>query len=204
MDKDLHRTSRLHRVGDRRHYWQAPNGTEVELPAMLDLIWREHDNGPELFRVEAVVSLVFNAPHVTSVSFVAREGLDLSALQHSFNWQTPLDIVCQLIPKLIKAGIDPFEYSYPVDGYAEDKPLETKQKQKLTDAFLETIAEEYLRYGRGYPEKMSQVRGVPKRTIISWVEKARQRGILTYVSRGQVGGRIVPRDRRLSQSNDLI
>jgi len=37
---------------------------------------------------------------------------------------------------------------------------------------------------------------VSQRTVVSWVEKARRRGILTRVRPGSYGGEIVPRTKR--------
>jgi transposase len=66
----------------------------------------------------------------------------------------------------------------------------------LSDPFLEEIAREYLRIGRGYARAIASERHVSERTVVSWVEKARRRGILTRVPPGSFGGTIVPKSRR--------
>lgn len=100
------------------------------------------------------------------------------------------------VPILLDRGIDPFAYDLPVDGFPESAALGAKSNEPLTDVFLEAIAREYLARGRGYAAAMAQERHVSPRTVVSWVEKARRRGILTRVPQGGVGGTIVPRTRR--------
>ena len=64
---------------------------------------------------------------------------------------------------------------------------------RLTDAFLEVIAVRYLRLGRGYAKAIAAERNVSPRTVVSWIEKARERGILTGTSPGSMGGSLARR-----------
>jgi hypothetical protein len=47
---------------------------------------------------------------------------------------------------------------------------------------------------------MAAERHVSPRTVVSWIEKARRRGILTRVPQGGYGGEIIPRSRRPKDS----
>jgi len=55
---------------------------------------------------------------------------------------------------------------------------------------------QYRRRGRGYADELSTRFLVSRRTVVSWVEKARRRGILSPVRPGQFGGELVPLSRR--------
>ena len=68
--------------------------------------------------------------------------------------------------------------------------------EPLGDAFLEDVARQYLAIGRGYARAIAAERHVSQRTVVSWIEKARRRGILTRVPAGSFGGTIVPKARR--------
>jgi hypothetical protein len=63
---------------------------------------------------------------------------------------------------------------------------------RLTDEFLIEIATRYVMHGRGYAKAIAAQRNVSTRTVISWVEKARARGILTATTPGSVGGSVNP------------
>jgi len=67
---------------------------------------------------------------------------------------------------------------------------------RLTDEFLEDIATEYLAGGRGSTQRIADERRVSRRTVVGWIVKARERGILTPVRPGQFGGELVPREQR--------
>ncbi len=67
---------------------------------------------------------------------------------------------------------------------------------RLTAGFLEAVAHEYLTIGRGYARAIAAERGVTERAVVSWVEKARRRGILTREPAGSYGGEVVPKSRR--------
>ncbi|MGA1561374.1 MAG: hypothetical protein ACO376_00135 [Gammaproteobacteria bacterium] len=198
----IKKTSKLCRGQGRTLFWQAENDQLVELPAVLDLQWTHSETGEVLFRVDAEISLVQNEPRLTCLKIDARKGLDIAALQASFRWQTPLDVIRKTVPALLARGIDPFEYEYSPDGYPDAADIEKKPTQRLSDAFLEELAEEYLKIGRGYAKHIAQIRGVSARTVVNWVEKARQRGILTPVKRGQCGGEIIPIELRKSMGPD--
>ena len=48
----------------------------------------------------------------------------------------------------------------------------------------------------GYAQAIAAERGIAERTVVSWVEKARRRGILTKVPAGSNGDEVVPRSHR--------
>lgn len=61
-------------------------------------------------------------------------------------------------------------------------------RRELTDEFLAAIAAEYLRLGRGYAKPMSISYRTTERTIKSWIDRARERGILgPSPGRGKLG-----------------
>ena len=98
---------------------------------------------------------------------------------------------------LIARGIDPFEHDYPVDGFPGVIDRATGPANRaLSDEFLEQVAREYLEIGRGYARTIALERGVTRRTVVSWIEKARARGILSPTEPGRQGGSIVASDAR--------
>lgn len=167
------------------------------MPVMFDLRLQADGAERDVFRFEATIDLVNGAP--TMVRFVAEatEGLDVVRLQREFRWATPIDVVTRLVPAIIAAGGDPFDHDYPVDGFPEiiDAGIGPVNR-RLSDEFLEGIARDYLALGRGYAKTIADSRGVSRRTVVSWIEKARNRGILTSEGIGVHGGAIVPPDRR--------
>ena len=125
------------------------------------------------------------------MSFVAPAGLDLAALQRDFLWASPLAVVTGLLPELIAAGSDPFAAEFPVSGFPAVASQPVRRRGILSDEFLTTIAREYLARGRGYAQSMATDYFVTPRTVVSWVEKARARGLLSAPpSRGAVGGHL--------------
>jgi hypothetical protein len=146
--------------------------------------------------VEATVDRVGGEPRLVEVVVRGRDGLDPVFLQRFFRWSTPLDVVRRTLPELIAAGVDPFRHDYATDGYPDAADLRRRFQSARSDEFLEQIAREYLAVGRGYARAIAANRGVSARTVVSWVEKARRRGILSGVRQGQFGGRIVPREQR--------
>ena len=165
----------VHSIPTSRHFWDLAN-------------W---------IRFDATVDLVDGVP--TLVRFVAEAagGLDLVRLQREFRWATPIDVVTRLVPEIVAGGGDPFDHEYPVDGFPEViDAIRTPVNRALDDAFLEGIAREYLTRGRGYAQQIATARGVSRRTVVSWVEKARRRGILTSPGPGIHGGEIIPPGRR--------
>jgi transposase-like protein len=68
--------------------------------------------------------------------------------------------------------------------------LNLHDKTRLTDEFLEGIVKAYLESGRGYAKKIAVIRGVSERTVVSWIQKARERGILSKTRPGSRGGEL--------------
>ncbi|MFM9135644.1 MAG: hypothetical protein ACKOT0_09485 [bacterium] len=149
------------------------------------------DSGATELRIEATVDLVGNRPAITSMSFVCADGLDVYTLQREFRWQTPLDIVERMIPRLLGEGTDPSTTDLPVTGFPEVASGSRAGRGQLSNAFLREIAEEYLRLGRGYAKRIARERNVSPRTVVSWVVKARERGILGPAPKpGAYGGEL--------------
>ena len=123
-------------------------------------------------------------------------GLDPYRMQRDFRWASPLEVVRLGVPALLERGIDPFEFDLPLTGFPEAASLGRPLNAPHTEEFLEQIAREYLTIGRGYARTIAAERHVSERTVVSWVQKARRRGILTRVRPGSYGGEIVQRSRR--------
>ncbi len=189
-------TSRLRRAPGPRTAWAPPKGGPVELPVVLDLVNVDPASGERAWTVEATVDLVDFEPALVGVELFAPRGLDVQRLARFFRWETPLDVVTTMVPRLVSRGVDPFEFWYPVDGYPDAAQIEKSRSYRLTDAFLEEIATVYLRIGRGYAGAIASEFGVSPRTAVSWIEKARSRGILAGTERGKIGGRIISRSQR--------
>lgn len=189
-------SSKLHAVHGARNAWTAPNGYMVELPVILDLVNRDPAGGALQWRVAATIDLHDGAPVVTSMQLEAPAGLDLARLQREFRWNTPLEVVTRLVPRILADGLDPFDHEFPQTGYPEASHADLMPHRKLTVEFLEDIAREYLAAGRGGTAAIAEARHVSPRTVVSWIEKARRAGILTPVRPGQFGGTFVPRGRR--------
>jgi hypothetical protein len=189
-------SSRLRRARGERHPWAAPAGHEVDLPVVLDIVHVDEDTGVMSWRVEATVDVVGALPTVVRMRFEAAAGLDLGALQEHFRWATPLDVVTQTVPILLSLGIDPFHYDYPTTGFPDAAYIDRATPTRLTDEFLGEIAVRYLLVGRGYARTIAAERNVSPRTVVSWIEKARERGILSPTTPGAAGGRLMPVERR--------
>lgn len=189
-------SSRLHRVPGRRQQWTAPNGQVLDLPLMIDLVNLHPADGSVIWEVEATVDLCRGEPRVVRVVVAEPGGLDHVRLQREFRWASPLDLVRRAVPALLARGIDPFKYEFPAEGFPKAAELTTDSAWRLTDDFLEEIARRYLDLGRGYARTIASERSVTPRTAVSWVEKARRRGILSRVPRGSHGGHITPADQR--------
>lgn len=190
-------TSRLHRLDGRpRHRWTAENGQVVELPVVLDLVHVDPGTLTESWRVEATVDLVDGEPVLCRVELQGAEGLDTLRLQREFRWMTPVDAVRRIAPAMLADGLDPFVQDFPFTGYPHVARERDLVDGRLTDEFLEDVATEYLEWGRGYAQRMAAEHQVSARTVVGWIVKARDRGILTKVRPGQYGGKIVPREQR--------
>jgi len=195
---EIHKFSTLSPVPGRTYIWQAPNGQEVQLPVKLELIWENAQTHQLIFKSTATIGFVQNEPVILELTTSSPFGLDLKALQNHFRWRSPLDVITILVPKLMEKGIDPYSYKYPVEGFPDCVDIMDSQSKtnRLSDQFLEELAVEYLKSGRGYASQIAKIRGVSERTVVSWVEKARDRNILTRVNRGQTGGKIIPPEER--------
>ncbi len=113
-------------------------------------------------------------------------------LQREFRWASPLNAVTGILPRLIAAGSDPFAADLPVTGFPAVAVQPLLRRRVLTDEFLTTIAREYLARGRGYAASLAEEYVVTPRTVVSWVEKARTRGILSAPpTTGATGGHLV-------------
>lgn len=184
-------SSRLRRAPGPRTPWTAANGAVVDLPVVLD-VGSYRADGSCTWLVEATVALVDGEPRVTRVEVADDEGLDLTGLQAQFRWSTPLEAVTITVPLLLARGRDPFEHDYAVRGYPDVARMpHGARPMRLTDEFLADIARLYVSMGRGYAERIAALYSVSPRTAVSWVEKARARGILTPTRAGAVGGTVV-------------
>jgi len=189
-------SSRLHRAAGPRHQWTAPNGQVLDLPVTIDLVNLNPVDGSVIWEVTATVDLCGGEPRIVRVVLGDPGGLDHVRLQREFRWASPLDIVRRAVPALLARSIDPFEYEFPAEGFPRAAELQADAAWRLTDDFLEEIARRYLDLGRGYARTIASERSVTPRTAVSWVEKARRRGILSRVPPGSHGGHIVPADQR--------
>lgn len=175
--------------------WTSPRGPVIWFPVTFDLRMAD-PQGSEWWRIEATLDLNSDSvPAVTEMYLWAADGLDLARLQREFRWATPLEAVTRLAPAMILEGRDPFAEDFPATGFPEITRDVVAQK-RLTDEFLEDIAREYLVAGRGYAKTIAERHSVSPRTAVGWIERARQRGILTATRPGQAGGEIVPASNR--------
>jgi hypothetical protein len=195
-DRPVGISSRMCRAAGPRHQWTAPNGQVVDLPVTIDLVNLHPMDGSVIWALITTVDLCRGEPRLVQVVAEAPGGLDHVRLQREFRWASPVDIVRRGVPALLARGIDPFQYEFPADGYPKSAELQTDAAWRLTDDFLEEIARRYLDIGRGYARTIASERSVTPRTAVSWVEKARRRGILSRVPRGSHGGQIIPADQR--------
>lgn len=160
---------------------------------MVDLVSIDPQTGIEHWRVDATVDLVDQRPTLVALCISSAEGLGTDYLQRNFRWATPVDIVTITVPQLLARGIDPYEHDLPIDGFPNAAYVDRSIRTRLSDEFLEEIAARYIVLGRGYAKAIAEERNVSPRTAISWVEKARERGILTGTTPGSVGGTLVAR-----------
>jgi hypothetical protein len=164
----------------------------IDLPVVVDWVWVEPSSGEEQVRIEATVDLVGDSPAVVAMSFVAPDGLDTLQLQREFRWNTPLEVVTGLLPRLLLDGVDPYTIDLPITGFPAAAIQPIRRRRYLSDEFLETIAREYRVRGRGYAASLAGEYCVSPRTVVSWVEKARARGMLSAPPRlGAVGGEML-------------
>ncbi len=185
------KSSTLKRKKGTKSSWLAPNGESVTLPVTVELMWHHVPTGILAFKATAEVALVNGEPKLIRMNVSSPVGLVPSMLQASFRWQSPVDVVTITVPALLKAGIDPYEFPLPTEGYPEAAiTINLKDKTRLSDTFLEGIVKAYLECGRGYAKKIAVSRGVSERTVVSWIQKARERGILSRTRPGSRGGEL--------------
>lgn len=192
-------TSRIRSAPGRPRVWRIDDTRSFPLPVIVDHVSVDPDSRQVVWCIEATIALVDGQPAITRMDVRVPLGLDPAFMQREFRWASPLEVVTRFVPSLIARGIDPFSYAVPVTGFPEAAELGGRSNAPLSDEFLEVVAREYLAIGRGYASAIAAERHVSPRTVVSWVEKARRRGILTRVPSGGVGGEIVPaRSRRRS------
>ena len=174
-----------------RHPWTTGEVT-VDLPVIVDWVQTDPTTGDATIRINARVDLVEGEPQIVQMSLTAPAGLDLAVLQREFRWATPLNAVMGILPRLIASGSDPFAADLPLTGFPAVAVQPIRHRRILTDEFLTTIAREYLSRGRGYAASLAQEYFVTPRTVVSWVEKARTRKILSAPAKpGATGGRLL-------------
>ena len=84
------------------------------------------------------------------------------------------------------------EAGLPITGFPAVAIQPQRRKGNLTDEFLTAIAREYLARGRGYAASLAREYFVTPRTVVSWVEKARARGLLSAApGPGATGGHLL-------------
>lgn len=177
--------------------WLSPSGTPVKLPVVVDLV-DINEAGQVNWSVEAAVGLRNGQPSLLRICIAAGEhapsGLDTLLLQEQFRWNTPLEIVTRIVPRIIERGGDPYEIDYPHEGFPDVS--QPRPGHRLTSEFLTDVARDYLMAEPPYAQTLAQHYNVSPRTVVSWIEKARQRGILEGGAKGR-------KDRTLKRRPDL-
>lgn len=201
MGKSLSRrpagtSSRVRLARGPRTTWVAQNGQTVRLPLIVDHVNIDPESGECTWCIEARVDLVDDMPHLTDTRLSGKPCLDPVHLQRFFRWATPVEIVRLAVPRLLASGIDPYTHEFPTDGYPDAAAIIKNATNALSDDFLEQIAGEYVVIGHGYARTIARQRGVSERTVVSWVQKARERGILAQTTPGRRTREVVPREQR--------
>ena len=168
-------------VGAKKR-WVAPNGVSVPLPLVVLLFHVDATSGQETWRFEATVELVDGMPQVTRYDLRNNEGFNPVFMEKMFRWGTPLHVVTSHIPVLILEGVDIWETEIPFDARSGADP----ETSRHSDEFLMTIVKEYERIGRGYAKELAALYGVAPRTVVSWMEKARKRGLAAPATQGRI------------------
>lgn len=189
-------TSRIRPAPGRKRNWRISDELAFPLPVIVDHMSVDPTTGERDWLIEATIDLVDGEPALVRMNAQVPGGLDPYLMQREFRWASPLEVVRNGVPALLARGIDPFDFDLPLTGFPEAATLDRPPNEPLTDQFLEEIAREYLTIGRGYAKAIAAERHVSQRTVVSWVEKARRRGILSGVRPGSYGGQIVPKSRR--------
>lgn len=161
--------------------WAAPNGAVVPLPLVIDNVMIG-DDGDVIWHIQATVRLVGNQPMMTALSIREDHGMNPVTYSTLFRWGTPIALVWNVIPDLIATGVDIWAHYLPTDA----PELSPRQNRKLSDEFLRFIVNEYERIGSGYQIELSRRFGVSTRTVVSWMEKARSRGLAAPATKGHI------------------
>jgi hypothetical protein len=186
----------MRKAAGRSRPWTASNGQVVHLPVTVDLVNIVPPDRIVAWAFTATIDLRRGEPRLVKMVVEDRSGLNIARLQEEFRWGSPLEIVRYTVPELLARGVDPFAYEFPVAGFPGATEVGAARRWALTDDFLEEMARRYLELGRGYSRILAAEHSVSPRTAISWIEKARQRGILSAVGVGSFGGRIIPASER--------
>ncbi|MGI9136216.1 MAG: hypothetical protein ACR2JS_04035 [Candidatus Nanopelagicales bacterium] len=195
-DERLGVTSRVRPAPGRKRMWQATPTQSFQLPVVVDHMCVDPESRELVWLIEATIDLVDGTPALIRMNAHSPGGINPHWMQREFRWASPLEVITLGVPELLARGVDPFAIDLPLTGFPEAATFSRPINEPLTDDFLEGIAREYLAIGRGYARAMAAERKVSERTVVSWVEKARQRGILSRVPSGSVGGHIVPKSKR--------
>lgn len=187
MERRIGVTSRLRRLDGREQIWFLPDGGKLSFPVALDIQSVAADSHNLEWRIDAHMTLQNGVPIMAALHITNPSGIDPAHMKAFFRWETPLDVVRILVPDLVRRGVDPFDYSYPTRGFPDAAISSRHPLSPLTDEFLHEIADQYRAIGRGYAAKIAAEFGVSKRTAISWVEKARKKGILGKTRPGKFG-----------------
>jgi len=167
---------------------------------IVDHVGRNAGTPPTSWWIDATIDLVNGEISLTHLCVDLPNGADLQGLQTTFRWSTPVEIVRNLVPYLFSQGIDPFLIDFATTGFPQAAEPDVSHQRELTQEFLLSIVDRYLAIGRGYGTVLALEYGVSKRTVISWIEKARKQQLLTSAGRGKVGGIVTEEINRGSQS----
>jgi len=190
-NRPLGHSSRTRRGDGPKSEWIAPNKQPVPLPLIVDNVYIDPTSGVRVWSIEARVDLVGDSPELIEIHLTGDPCLDPIRLQRFFRWATPIEIVRVTVPILLEQGIDPFQHEFATDGYPDAANIHRKPTNRLSDEFLQEIARQYVEVGHGYARTIAQQRGVSRRTVISWVEKARKRGYLAPTKPGRRNRRVL-------------
>lgn len=169
--------SRVEQGEGRRRAWTAPNGQKVVLPLLLTAWETDELTGEVIGTTTARVELVDGRPQTVMVLVEVPDGIFEPLIQKNFRWATPGDLVRNWIPEVLARGEDPLQLEPPTDLWS---PAE---RQELSHRFLEEIAEQHKELGYGYANVLAAKYRTTPRTVRSWVERAKQQGIIERSSR---------------------
>ena len=161
--------------------WRPQSGGTVLMPCHVQVSFRERST--VTLRLDAVLDAVRGRPTVVQMTFASARGLDLDRLENAFRWRRLPATVLDLLAAQAADG-KPYHLEHSEPGALP--PAE------LTDDFLTGVAEQYVALGRGYAPVLADRYGVPRRTIVRWIELSRARGILSPApGPGRHGGHVI-------------